>query len=273
MQNPYRPADDEPTQQIGDPRWPSEEALRAMAAASGRARASTGERGAVGLRSSAPPSSAERDTAELPTVAHADERRPAGWAAPPPVQVARRAGRSVVPTRFMPRSWLAGAVFLVAGLVILAGLVDLGISLVRQSPPPVRATGAAATKAKHHSSSPGTRHTSAPTTTVATKRRHHRHHATPTTAGAPGAPHLDRMWPRGGRAGTVVVVHGTNLSSPNGVVLAHVDGQPTRTDCTTLTSCDVMIPYLPGVHGWVRLRITTASGTSNALSFHYRNRG
>jgi hypothetical protein len=68
----------------------------------------------------------------------------------------------------------------------------------------------------------------------------------------------------------VAVVHGTNLFSPNGLVLARFDGQPTRTVCPTQTSCDVTVPALARSPSIVRVTITTESGTSNSLSFVYR---
>jgi hypothetical protein len=101
-----------------------------------------------------------------------------------------------------------------------------------------------------------------PTTTVTTLP------AGLTTAGA--APQLSSITPSQGSAGTVVVVHGTSLFSPNGLVLARFDGQPTHTICPTQTSCKVTVPPLPGSPLTVRVTIATESGTSNALSFLYR---
>jgi len=83
-------------------------------------------------------------------------------------------------------------------------------------------------------------------------------------------PQLSSITPSQGGPGTVVVVHGTDLFSPNGLVLGRFDGQPTRTTCPTQTSCNVTVPPLPGSPTDVRVTITTESGTSNALSFFYR---
>jgi hypothetical protein len=67
----------------------------------------------------------------------------------------------------------------------------------------------------------------------------------------------------------VAVVHGANLFSSNGLVLARFDGQPTRTRCATQSSCTVVVPPLPGSPAQAQVTITTASGISNALTFTF----
>lgn len=67
-----------------------------------------------------------------------------------------------------------------------------------------------------------------------------------------------------------MIVHGANFVSANGVVLARVDGQATRTDCPQRDECYVTIPDLGSRRRRVLVTITTSAGTSNALRFHYR---
>lgn len=75
--------------------------------------------------------------------------------------------------------------------------------------------------------------------------------------------------PGQGAGGSVVVVHGRNFFSRNGLIVAHVDGRPVPTSCPAQTSCDVTIPHLSRSAGTVPVTITTSSGTSNTLFFHY----
>lgn len=94
--------------------------------------------------------------------------------------------------------------------------------------------------------------------------------STPSTTTTPGSlPQLSSVSPSAAGAGTVVVVHGTNFFSRNGLVLARFGAQPARTDCPSQTMCMVTVPALPGSTSTVALTISTESGTSNALSFHY----
>ena len=108
---------------------------------------------------------------------------------------------------------------------------------------------------------PTTTAAAATTTTVTTR-------ATRVTTAGP-APQLSSITPSQGSAGAVVVVHGTNLFSLNGLVLARFDGQPTHTICPTQTSCMVTVPALPSSPPTAQVTITTESGTSNALTFLY----
>lgn len=66
----------------------------------------------------------------------------------------------------------------------------------------------------------------------------------------------------------MVVVHGRNFLSQNGLIEAYVGGRPTRTDCPAQDTCDVTIPTL-AKKGSVPLTITTSAGRSNTLYFDY----
>lgn len=126
------------------------------------------------------------------------------------------------------------------------------------SPPPASTQAPSGTAG---STSTTTSTTLAPTTTT----------PPPTsTAGASGAaPKLLSVTPGSAKAGSVVTVHGSNLSSPNGSVLARVAGQPAPTSCPSLTACRVTVPSLAGSGTEVPVTITTESGTSNAVLLRY----
>jgi hypothetical protein len=107
--------------------------------------------------------------------------------------------------------------------------------------------------------------TLAPTTTT----RAQASTTTSTVLAAGSAPTLASVAPAQGSAGTVLLVHGTNFFSPNGLVLAHVGGFPARTVCPAQDVCKVTVPDLAGSRSAVTVTITTEAGTSNAMSFQY----
>jgi hypothetical protein len=189
----------------------------------------------------------------------------------------------VDPLRTRRRGLRRAAALGTLGVVLLAVILTLSLGGGTRSPrPPAAAGSRPGTQAR--ASTPRASATTTPvtvppatsprpaptqtTTTVAPA-------TTTTTTSVPSgasrspAPQLSSITPSQSRPGTVVVVHGTDLFSPNGVVLARFDGQPTHTICLTQTSCRVTVPPLPGSPSSVRVTITTESGTSNALYFVY----
>ncbi len=95
---------------------------------------------------------------------------------------------------------------------------------------------------------------------------------TTTSVPAPlaGVPRLAAIFPTDGPVGTVISVSGANFFSPNGVVLARFNGQPAPTRCPSQALCTVTVPALVFPPSVLQLTITTASGTSNAVSFRYQ---
>ena len=131
--------------------------------------------------------------------------------------------------------------------------------LVHRSPPTVAST-----------LPPSSSTTLAPTTLAPTTTT--RAPASTTTSrvvAAGSAPTLASVAPGQGSAGTVLLVHGANFFSPNGLVLAHVGGFPARTVCPAQDVCKVTVPDLAGSRLVVTVTITTEAGTSNAMSFQY----
>jgi cytoskeletal protein RodZ len=154
--------------------------------------------------------------------------------------------------------------------VIVAVRLVGGASPPRSTtPPPTRpashTTTTLAPQAVSSSTRPAATTTTAPASSTTTSPP-----TSSTTTLAPGnPPQLSSISPSQGRGGTVVVIRGTNFFSPNGLVLAKVDGQPARTNCPRQTSCTVVMPSHAGPPSSVTVTITTEAGTSNALSFAY----
>ncbi len=89
----------------------------------------------------------------------------------------------------------------------------------------------------------------------------------PPTPG--GAPQISSLSPSQGAAGQTVVISGTNLISADGQILARFNGSATQTRCPTQTSCTVTVPDMGSPASGVPVTVTTAAGTSNALTFQY----
>ena len=96
---------------------------------------------------------------------------------------------------------------------------------------------------------------------------------TPSAAPAVGAPVLSSLSPPSATAGQQVVIAGGNFMSANGHIVAHFGIQVAATDCPEQTSCTATVPSFGGSATTVPVTITTASGTSDALTFGYEPAG
>jgi hypothetical protein len=67
----------------------------------------------------------------------------------------------------------------------------------------------------------------------------------------------------------VVVISGANLISADGMILARFNGAAAQTQCPARTSCSVTVPDISSPVSTVSVTVTTAAGTSNALTFSY----
>ena len=161
---------------------------------------------------------------------------------------------------------------LVAGVLVVA-TVGLGISVVAHD----------GSGPKHRSARPGiavtlpTRPLSTPTTTTPISTPSPTTASSPTTAPSPAAtpasgsgPVLSALSPSSGSAGQSVIVVGTGFLSSDGSVVVSFDGQVAPTVCPIQTSCTVTVPAMSDPPPTLPVTITTASGTSNALSFDYQ---
>lgn len=145
---------------------------------------------------------------------------------------------------------LTAAILVVAGLVVLSGI-------------------ALAVSASRHSGRPSP--TAAPTTRPLRPGRSTTTAATTSTTVSPGGPpQISSLSPDSGSAGQTVTVNGSNFLSSNGRIIAAFNGQPTATSCPSQEVCTVTVPPpSPGATS-AQVTITTASGTSNAVTFSYK---
>jgi hypothetical protein len=65
-----------------------------------------------------------------------------------------------------------------------------------------------------------------------------------------------------------VQVAGTNFLSSNGQIVASFDGEVAPTSCPAQNVCTVTVPPMTGPAA-AQVTITTAGGTSNAVTFTY----
>ncbi len=147
--------------------------------------------------------------------------------------------------------WLAAAVVAVAVLVVASGIA-LAVSTSRQSGGP-SPTAASTTQ-------PGRTRVSPTITTTTTT-------TAPSTPGAP--PQIASLTPASGSPGQSVTVTGSNFLSSDGRIVASFDGRVTATSCSTQHVCTVTVPPPSAGETSAQVTITTASGTSNAITFSY----
>ncbi len=161
--------------------------------------------------------------------------------------------------------WLVISVVVVAALVVAAGIA-LAVSLGNSGPqvavpPPTTASTTPTTQG-------GTHHT------TALKHPGHRggsgSGATSTTppAVAGGPPVISSISPSSGAAGQGLQIAGANFLSSNGQITATFNGQVAPTSCPAQNTCTVTVPPSTGATT-AQITITTASGTSNAVTFNY----
>jgi hypothetical protein len=206
--------------------------------------------------------------------------------APPPLPprpssapTPRRHGRVTVPTRSSakpadparPDRWLITSISVVGALVVLAAIAlaaSLTGSTTPQAPSPSTATTPAPThagaappsgqsQAKGHHTPRGTSGTSTTTSTT-----------TPLLAAPGGPPVIGSLTPSSGSAGQSVRVTGAGFLSSSGQIVARFNGQVAATSCPAQNTCTVTVPPPSGDRSAL-VTITTADGTSNAVTFAY----
>jgi hypothetical protein len=74
--------------------------------------------------------------------------------------------------------------------------------------------------------------------------------------------------PASGAAGQGIQVAGANFLSSSGQIVASFNGQVAPTSCPASNTCTVTVPPMTGSSS-AQVTITTASGTSNAVTFTY----
>jgi IPT/TIG domain len=184
-------------------------------------------------------------------------------AAVPPPHVGPRAD-----PLYRPRDserWLLVSVSVAATLVVI-GAVALALSIgdrgQRGALPPSSSAapshGGTPAPGRPHGPAAGRRPSPAPTTTL------------PPASHAPpgGPPVIALLSPASGGAGDGIQVAGTNFLSSDGQIVASFNGQVAPTSCPAQNVCTVTVPSLAGSTA-ARVTITTAGGTSNAVTFTY----
>ena len=81
-------------------------------------------------------------------------------------------------------------------------------------------------------------------------------------------PVISSLSPSSGSAGESIQVAGTNFISSDGKIVATFNGQVAPTSCPAPDTCAVTVPPQSGSPS-AQVSITTASGTSNAVTFTY----
>jgi len=81
-------------------------------------------------------------------------------------------------------------------------------------------------------------------------------------------PVISSITPSSGSAGERIQITGANLLSSNGQIVATFNGQAAPTSCPAQNTCTVTVPPQSGSSS-AQVSITTASGTSNAVTFTY----
>ena len=142
--------------------------------------------------------------------------------------------------------WLIGSIAVVAALLVAAAIALVVSENTGPSPPSLPAAGTSP-------STGGGGHATTTSTTV---------------AAAPGGPPvISSLSPASGSAGQAIVVAGSNFLSSSGQIVATFNGQVAPTSCPTQNTCNVTVPASTSPSAQVA--ITTAGGTSNAVTFTY----
>ncbi|HEX4163821.1 MAG TPA: IPT/TIG domain-containing protein [Acidimicrobiales bacterium] len=241
------------------PGAPSQRALGAMESAVRRARERAGvATGSGPMQQDTQPisiTSLDEDPPTPPVPPWSGPQPP--WAGPP--SAPGRTGESA-----RREHWLTISVAVVAVLVVTAGIalaVAAGSDGGQQgaAPPPSTAVSTAhpRTPPAAHRAAPG-HHSGRPRTTTST--------APPATPGGP--PVIASLSPARGTAGQGIQIAGSNFLSSSGQIVASFNGQVAPTNCPASNTCTVTVPPMSGSSS-AQVTITTASGTSNAVTFSY----
>ena len=187
--------------------------------------------------------------------------RAAGAAPPPPPgpPPSQRPPDSAAGRRFPASAgpaadrWLVTSVAAVAALVVLAAIaLAVSLSAGTTSPSPRATSPTAGGTALGRATGSGGSTTTTSSTVVVTPA---------------GPPVISSLTPSSGAAGQGIQVAGANFLSTSGQIVATFNGQVAPTSCPAQNTCSVTVP--PSTSASAEVVITTASGTSNAVTFTY----
>jgi hypothetical protein len=155
--------------------------------------------------------------------------------------------------------WIVAALVLVAAgaLAVTLGTGGGGNPASLAPPRPGATTVATAPPARHHKATAGG--AAAPSTTTTT--------TSPPVAAA-GPPVIASLDPASGSAGQGIQIAGSNFLSSSGQIVATFNGQVAPTQCPAQNTCSVTVPPSSGP-ATAQVVVTTAGGTSNAMTFTY----
>ncbi len=191
-------------------------------------------------------------------------RESAGGGPPPPSASWQRPVRPTDRAPDAARSpdrWLVASVAVVAVLVVVGAIAlafSGGNSPQVAAPPSSTVAHPSTTIASRHGG--GTTRPSHATSTSTTT-------TVPSTPGA--APVISSLTPSSGTAGQGIQVAGSNFMSSDGQIVATFNGQVAPTSCPAQNTCTIIVPPPPPGSQSAQVTITTASGTSNAVTFTY----
>ncbi len=189
---------------------------------------------------------------------------------PPPPPSTEPAAEPARHFEGMSENWLVAAVAVAATLVVIAAValaVSLGSGGSRQATPPstaVTAAGHGGTPGagRHPGSTPGHRTARGNSSTGTTTS------TTPPVTSPGGPPQISALSPANGAAGQGIQVAGANFLSSDGQIVATFNGQVAPTSCPAQNVCTVTVPPMASGAS-AEVTITTAGGTSNAVTFTY----
>ncbi len=162
-----------------------------------------------------------------------------------------------------PDRWLIASVAVVAALVVVGAIAlafSGGNSPQVAAPPSSTVAHPSTTIASRHGGGT-TRPSHAASTSTSTTT------TVPSTPGA--APMISSLTPSSGTAGQGIQVAGSNFMSSDGQIVAAFNGQVAPTSCPAQNTCTITVPPPPPGSQSALVTITTASGTSNAVTFTY----
>jgi hypothetical protein len=165
--------------------------------------------------------------------------------------------------------WLIVSVAVAATLVVI-GAIALALSLGSGGPQQAAPPASPSVTTPSHGSPPAPSHP--PRTSAGHQRGSPASTATTTTTAPPAAPGgppvISTLSPASGAPGQGIEVAGSNFLSSSGQIVATFNGQVAPTSCPAQNVCTVTVPPMTSP-GAAQVVITTATGTSNALTFTY----
>ena len=88
----------------------------------------------------------------------------------------------------------------------------------------------------------------------------------PTSSSGP-VPTIDAIQPDHAAPGQAITISGSGIISSNGSIAAFFGTEIASTRCPSESTCNVIVPSRPAGSAVVRVRLRTANGYSNSMTF------